>query len=54
MATYLVTGTNRGIGYEYCKQLQDRGDTVIAVCRTPSDELNGAGHSSGDGGRPHR
>lgn len=34
MATYLVTGTNRGIGYEYCRQLQARGDRVIAVCRT--------------------
>jgi NAD(P)-dependent dehydrogenase (short-subunit alcohol dehydrogenase family) len=43
MATYLVTGTNRGIGYEYCKQLQERGDTVIAVCRTPSDELTALG-----------
>jgi NAD(P)-dependent dehydrogenase (short-subunit alcohol dehydrogenase family) len=43
MATYLVTGTNRGIGYEYCKQLQERGDTVIAVCRTPSDELTDLG-----------
>jgi NAD(P)-dependent dehydrogenase (short-subunit alcohol dehydrogenase family) len=30
MATYLVTGTNRGIGYEYCRQLQARGDRVIA------------------------
>lgn len=40
MATYLVTGANRGIGYEYCKQLQQRGDDVIAVCRTSSDELD--------------
>ncbi len=39
MATYLVTGANRGIGLEYCRQLQQRGDTVIAVCRQPSDEL---------------
>jgi len=39
MATYLVTGTNRGIGLEYCRQLQKRGDRVIAVCRQPSDDL---------------
>lgn len=39
MATYLVTGANRGIGYEYCKQLQQRGDDVIAVCRSTSEEL---------------
>lgn len=39
MSTYLVTGANRGIGYEYCRQLQARGDQVIAVCRHSSDEL---------------
>jgi NAD(P)-dependent dehydrogenase (short-subunit alcohol dehydrogenase family) len=43
MATYLVTGTNRGIGYEYCRQLQKRGDRVIAVCRTAAEELNQLG-----------
>ena len=37
--TYLVTGTNRGIGLEYCRQLKERGDRVIAVCRSPSEEL---------------
>ena len=35
----MVTGTNRGIGLEYCRQLKDRGDEVIAVCRSPSEEL---------------
>lgn len=40
MATYIVTGANRGIGWEYCRQLKDRGDDVIAVCRSASDELN--------------
>jgi len=39
MATYLVTGANRGIGLEYCRQLKERGDNVIAVCRSVSDEL---------------
>lgn len=43
MATYLVTGTNRGIGLEYCRQLQAQGHEVIAVCRSPSEELNKLG-----------
>ncbi|MEM9816083.1 MAG: SDR family oxidoreductase [Cyanobacteria bacterium P01_D01_bin.6] len=43
MATYLVTGANRGIGLEYCRQLQQRGDDVIAVCRSSSDELDALG-----------
>jgi len=43
MATYLVTGTNRGIGYEYCRQLQARGDSVIAICRSASEELKQLG-----------
>ncbi len=43
MATVLVTGANRGIGLEYCRQLQARGDQVIAVCRTSSAELDGLG-----------
>ncbi len=43
MTTYLVTGANRGIGLEYCKQLNSRGDDVIATCRTSSDELEGLG-----------
>ena len=40
---YLVTGTNRGIGLEYCRQLKAQGHKVIAVCRTPSSELSALG-----------
>lgn len=43
MATYLVTGANRGIGLEYCRQLQQRGDDVIAVCRSSSEDLEALG-----------
>ena len=43
MATFLVTGANRGIGLEYCRQLKARGDDVVAVCRQTSDELEGLG-----------
>lgn len=43
MNTILITGANRGIGLEYCRQYKDKGDSVIAVCRTPSPELEGLG-----------
>ena len=39
MATVLITGANRGIGLQLCKQFADRGDEVIAVCRVASDDL---------------
>ena len=39
MATYLVTGANKGIGLQVCTQLAARGDEVIAVCRNASAEL---------------
>ena len=43
MATVLVTGANRGIGLEYCRQLAARGDNVIAVCRKAGRELDSLG-----------
>ncbi|MBO0350730.1 SDR family oxidoreductase [Phormidium pseudopriestleyi FRX01] len=43
MATYLVTGTARGIGLALCQQLQERGDQAIAVCRQSSPELDALG-----------
>ena len=43
MNRILVTGANRGIGLELCRQLNDRGDDVTAVCRSASEELNQLG-----------
>ena len=43
MSTYLITGSNRGIGLELCKQLIERGDAVIATCRKASSELKNLG-----------
>ena len=40
MATYLITGSNRGIGLEYCRQLKAKGHDVIATCRSSSPELD--------------
>jgi NAD(P)-dependent dehydrogenase (short-subunit alcohol dehydrogenase family) len=40
MGTSLVTGANRGIGLELCRQLKARGDAVIAVCRRSSKALD--------------
>ena len=39
MSTFLITGSNRGIGLELCKQINKRGDEVIAACRNVSQEL---------------
>ncbi len=41
MATACITGANRGIGLELARRLAERGDEVIAACRTTSDELAG-------------
>ncbi len=43
MATVIITGANRGIGLELCRQFQARGDTVIAACRNSSEALDKLG-----------
>ena len=43
MTTVLITGANRGIGLEMARQYSQRGDNVIAVCRTSSPQLDGLG-----------
>ena len=49
MATVLITGCNRGIGLEVCRQYQERGDDVIGVCRAASDALRDTGAELIDG-----
>jgi len=41
--TALVTGSNRGIGLELCKQLKHNGFQVIATCRQRSEALTALG-----------
>jgi NAD(P)-dependent dehydrogenase (short-subunit alcohol dehydrogenase family) len=43
MTTVLVTGANRGIGLELCRQFAARGDEVIATCRKASPALRETG-----------
>jgi len=43
VTTTLITGCNRGIGLQLASQLSERGDSVIGVCRSPSDELSALG-----------
>ena len=39
----VVTGANRGIGLELCRQFKASGKRVVAVCRSDSEELSALG-----------
>jgi len=43
MPNILITGGNRGIGLELCRQFARRGDRVIATCRSATPELHASG-----------
>ena len=45
MPTVLITGANRGIGFEFARQYADGGWRVIATCRDPANagELSALG-----------
>lgn len=43
MTLTVITGANRGIGLELARQAVERGDTVVAACRSASDALRSLG-----------
>jgi NAD(P)-dependent dehydrogenase (short-subunit alcohol dehydrogenase family) len=49
MATVVITGANRGIGLQLSKLFKDRGDDVVAVCRSGSSDLEALGAEVIDG-----
>jgi NAD(P)-dependent dehydrogenase (short-subunit alcohol dehydrogenase family) len=40
MGLVVITGANRGIGFELAKQLSEAGEVVVAVVREPSEALS--------------
>ena len=40
MTTVLITGANRGLGLEFCRQYAEQGWHVIACCRNPDDAFD--------------
>lgn len=53
MQRILVTGTNRGLGLEFVRQLLARGDRVIAGCRHPCKALTLTGLAAAYPGHLH-
>ncbi len=49
MARYVVTGTSRGIGLELVRQLNERGEDVIAAVRRPTEALLATGCEVAEG-----
>lgn len=43
MSATVITGANRGIGLELCRQCKARGEDVIAIVRKTSDALDALG-----------
>ena len=43
MSATVITGANRGIGLELCRQCKARGEDVIAIVRKSSDALDALG-----------
>jgi NAD(P)-dependent dehydrogenase (short-subunit alcohol dehydrogenase family) len=48
--TVLITGANRGIGFEFVRQYAERGYRIIATCRNPAkaEELNAFARAHND------
>jgi NAD(P)-dependent dehydrogenase (short-subunit alcohol dehydrogenase family) len=43
MSLVVITGANKGIGLEFCKQYKELGFDVAGLCRSASRELKGLG-----------